>query len=189
MANIKLEDSAYFKDQVKSVQLTGYSTGSNTTLNNTDDILGAFEKIQGQLDSKESLSNKNIANGYAPLDVNIKVPIGNLPITSLLTSTFHDELLVNLNDFNPGNTPLVYLSPEVDIDLTGLAVSGAADGEYRILYNAGLGKISIKSLDSNSSVGNRILTPGGVAFNLDQTRGVLLAYYETLNHWKIILSN
>ncbi len=61
--------------------LTGLSvqTGAITA---ADDILTAFGKTQGQLNSKEDTANKGAASGYASLDSTTKLPIDQLPVLS-----------------------------------------------------------------------------------------------------------
>lgn len=70
----------YFTDaRVRAAVLTGYVLGSNTALASTDSVLQAFQKIQGQINARESTANKGVANGYASLDASGLVPTGQLP--------------------------------------------------------------------------------------------------------------
>lgn len=70
----------YFSEaRVRSSVLTGYSVGSNTAISASDSILGAFEKVQGQIDALSTaatnakvevitISATDIANGYITLE-------------------------------------------------------------------------------------------------------------------------
>ncbi len=68
-------------------QLTGFTTGANSTVLATDTILAALQKVQGQINAREEVSKKGTANGYASLDASGKVPVAQLPsgITNVLT--------------------------------------------------------------------------------------------------------
>lgn len=59
--------------------LTGYASGANSALAATDTILGAFGKVQGQLNAKLNSALKGAANGLAELDATGKVPSAQLP--------------------------------------------------------------------------------------------------------------
>ena len=62
MANIKLENSEYFKTQVTLVPLTGLSPGTNDALVDTDTMLEAFQKLQAQI---QALDGVGIGNAVA----------------------------------------------------------------------------------------------------------------------------
>jgi membrane protease subunit (stomatin/prohibitin family) len=67
--------------------LTGFATGANSTILATDTILTALQKVQGQINAREEVAKKGVANGYASLDGTGKVPVAQLPsgITNVLT--------------------------------------------------------------------------------------------------------
>jgi membrane protease subunit (stomatin/prohibitin family) len=67
--------------------LTGFATGANSTILATDTILTALQKVQGQINAREEVAKKGLANGYASLDGTGKVPAAQLPsgITNVLT--------------------------------------------------------------------------------------------------------
>jgi hypothetical protein len=50
-----------FATAVRASVLTGYTVGANTALADTDSVLGAFGKVQGQLNAKEAAFTKNTA--------------------------------------------------------------------------------------------------------------------------------
>jgi|GEM_PF-4933078 len=62
-------------------QLSGFATGANSSILATDTVLGAFQKVQGQINAREEVSKKGVANGYASLDNGGKVPAAQLPGT------------------------------------------------------------------------------------------------------------
>lgn len=48
--------------------LTGFATGANSTVLATDTVLSAFQKVQGQMNAREEVAKKGVANGYPALD-------------------------------------------------------------------------------------------------------------------------
>jgi hypothetical protein len=86
--------------------LTGYVSGANTPLAATDTILGAFQKVQGQLDAKINSSLLGANNGVAQLDSGGKVPAAQLP-------AYVDDVLeyANLAAFPAtGSTGIIYIA-------------------------------------------------------------------------------
>lgn len=78
--------SAQLPSSITNV-LTGFATGANSTVLATDTILSALQKVQGQINAREEVAKKGVANGYAALDATGKVPAAQLPsgITDVLT--------------------------------------------------------------------------------------------------------
>jgi len=78
--------SAQLPSSITNV-LTGFATGANSTVLATDTILSALQKVQGQINAREEVAKKGVANGYAALDATGKVPVAQLPsgITDVLT--------------------------------------------------------------------------------------------------------
>ena len=97
------------------------------------------------LSSKEDKANKGIANGYAPLDVNAKVPVVNLP-----DAPAHDEEVdAKITTHNSDSTAVHGITDTANLVLTT---------DSRIVNIAG-GSINTSGLDG--SVGGSINTSGG----------------------------
>lgn len=58
-------------------------TSSAISLTKLNYLAGVTSDIQNQIDAKEDAANKGIANGYAPLDINTKIPTAYLPALAL----------------------------------------------------------------------------------------------------------
>ena len=57
----------------------GKVAASSVTSNELSYLSGVTSGVQIQLNGKESTANKGVANGYCPLDSNIKIPTAYLP--------------------------------------------------------------------------------------------------------------
>ena len=74
------------KAKLDGIATNATANSSDATLLNRANHTGTqaistISGLQSALDAKESTSNKGVANGYAPLDSNSKVPVANLPDT------------------------------------------------------------------------------------------------------------
>jgi len=74
-----------FATAVRASVLTGYTVGANTALSATDSVLGAFGKVQGQLNAKEPSFTKNTA-----FNKNFGTTVGTVAEGN--DSRFHDAL-------------------------------------------------------------------------------------------------
>lgn len=63
----------YTSARVLAELLTGFSVNSSPIVA-TDSVLTAFNKAQGQIFNREIITNKGMANGYASLDSNTRLP-------------------------------------------------------------------------------------------------------------------
>lgn len=80
----------YTAARVLAEVLAGLSTATTTGITASDTVLSAFGKAQGQINNRESLSNKGIANGYAGLGSDLRVNPAN-------TMRGHNTLGMNFN--------------------------------------------------------------------------------------------
>jgi hypothetical protein len=65
-----------------AVQSVNNLVGPDVVLTPADLEAYGTTEVDTLLDEKEDIANKNVANGYAPLDGGIKVPVANLPTAS-----------------------------------------------------------------------------------------------------------
>lgn len=85
----------------RNISLEGDVTG-NTSFNGTADAtitatVNDSAKLGGQLPSSyEQVANKGVANGYASLDANTKVPIGQIPTTFISNIDMGGHLIKNV---------------------------------------------------------------------------------------------
>jgi|GEM_PF-3594502 hypothetical protein len=149
---------------VRAVLLTGLLTVTNAAISATDTILSAIGKLQAQINTKENSSNKGIANGYASLDSNAKVPL----------SQINDALLGNVSYqgvWNAStNTPTLPSTPSSKgiyyiVSVAGTQFSKSFEVGDWIISN-GISWDKVDNTDAVSSVagrtGNVVLNTGDV---------------------------
>lgn len=87
----------YTAARVLAEVLAGLSTTNTAAITASDSVLSAFGKAQGQINNRESLSNKGIANGYAGLGSDTRVNPAN-------SMRGHNTLGMNFNAIVTSNT-------------------------------------------------------------------------------------
>jgi hypothetical protein len=153
-----------FATDVRATLLTGLSTVTNAAITATDTILSALGKLQAQIYTKETSANKGIANGYASLDSNAKVPL----------SQINDALLGNVSYqgvWNAStNTPTLPSTPASKGIYYIVSVAGTLFGKsFEIgdwIISNGTSWDKVDNTDAVSSVagrtGNVVLNTGDI---------------------------
>jgi hypothetical protein len=95
--------------RVRTTPLTGYVVGANSALAATDDVLGAFGKIQAQLNAKGTGTVTNIATGTFLTGG----PITSTGTISLDTSNINLKTYIIEQAYNLGNSDLTNMSTGV----------------------------------------------------------------------------
>jgi hypothetical protein len=95
----------------------------------------------------------------------------------------------NNNDYNPGGSIGSRTYFRLTPDAAGSNITGfqsAATRTVKWVYNIGTtGNIVLKNEDSNSSAGNRILTPNASDYTLKPGSGVTIIYDGTSSRWRL----
>ncbi|HET8685110.1 MAG TPA: hypothetical protein VFM18_00435 [Methanosarcina sp.] len=148
--------SATDKIKLDTVALNATANSSDAFLldrtNHTgSQAISTVTNLQSSLDAKESLANKGVANGYAPLDINSKIPSANLPDT--VTGSLNYQGVWNASTNTPtiptgssGNKGFYYK----------VAVSGNTNIDGNSTWNVG------DWIVSNGSTWDRIQTTDNV---------------------------
>jgi hypothetical protein len=134
--------------------LTGYTKGAGTVAA-TDTILEAIQKLDGNLDAKQSTSEKGAANGYASLDGATKVPYSQIPtgLSAGSVAAADNPLLVGALQKNDNLASLQSASTaRTNLGLGSLATLNSV-GEANIT-NSSVTFAKIQNVSPNSFVAN-----------------------------------
>jgi len=118
--------------------------------------ISEITNLQSELDGKESVSNKGIANGYAPLDINNKIP------------------LIHLNDAILGQVNYIGLY-DASLNVPALPSATTNKGDYYIVSTAGT------QFSLNLEVGDWIISNGTSYNKVDNTDAVSSVNGQTGN--------
>jgi hypothetical protein len=154
----------YTAARVLSELLTGLNN-QNTAINSSDSILVALGKAQGQIDARESISSKGIANGYASLDTSGKHPKSQmnkgevaqyLNVTTNTAPAVTTESIFNSIEIQPG---AIAAGDQLNISIWFGATSGTNNKTLRLYFNtsnslSGATLIATLSVTTNSSSAN-----------------------------------
>lgn len=164
--------------------LTGYAVGTNTAIAATDSVLGAFQKIQGQINAISlgglSTSTTSTQSGYFG-DIFLfddVTPSHYLGITNSANLTAARTLSINVND---GDRTLS-LSGNLTVS-SAATVSGTNSGDQTITLTGevtGSGTGSFATTVTNSAVIGKVLTGYAVGTNtaLAATDTILQAFQK-----------
>lgn len=83
--------------RVLGTSLNGYTVGTNTAIATADTVLGALQKLQGQLNNKQASGN------YQPLDADLTSIAGLAGTTGLLKKTAADTWTLDTSTYLTGN--------------------------------------------------------------------------------------
>jgi len=184
-----------FASATLAVLMVGYTVGANVAIAATDSVFEAFRKAQAQIDAKEDLANKGIANGYGSLDANIKQPISERPFpffTSIETARIRtpSTLTATASDYAPTDWLIADLFRQ-DVDINNRIISGLQAppaGENRIV---GLNNINASGLDirfahesGGSLAVNRLLMRDGAQKSLKPNETAWFWYDHTSLRWR-----
>lgn len=191
-----------FAATVISAILTGFSTGAASSILDTDTILQAFGKAQGQIDNiittltgKQDISEKGNANGYGSLDANGLQPITERQpvfITSIEDSRIITPatLTATANDYAPtGYETSDILRQEIDAnnrEITGLVAP--AVGVNRIIgicnINTSGNDLRFTNNDAGSLIENRFLLRDDADRSLKPNETAFFWYDHTSSKWR-----
>ena len=83
----------YFTEQrVRNTALTGYTVGTNTTVANTDNVMGSIAKLQGQINAKQTSGQVWLLGGNA----------GTNPSTQFVGTNDNKDLVFKVNNIESG---------------------------------------------------------------------------------------
>lgn len=141
----------YTAARVLAELLAGMST-SNTAIATTDSIITAFGKAQGQINAREAVANKGVANGYASLDATGKVPLAEIPASILGAANYQGSWNATTN------SPAIVLP------------TSANKGWYYVVSVAGSTEVNEIG---EWKIGDWIISNGTEWQKIDNTDGVL----------------
>ena len=131
MADTKLEDSSYFRAQVRAVALAGLSLASSADITTADTILSALGKLQAQIDGLGGGGGTTILSAYQAADFtktsNNTLSNTSLSVTVAAGGIYEVRMQMPVDygagwmqcDFNGGTATMTHMS------LTGMAFPAA----------------------------------------------------------------
>lgn len=167
--------------------ITGYTQGVNTALADTDTILQAFGKVQGQINARIS---GTIASGQVAFGTGVNTvggsanfsyndSVSRITLTRSLAGAFSNSLYLVNNSSNNGTGVGIFLNPSSNtnqigyiasandgggnIDLRFFTFSGSLGERWRISPTGSLTSIGSQVITTTSN-GNLLLTPNGTGF-------------------------
>ena len=139
-------------------QLNTRDTNNRNRVNHTGaQAISTVTNLQTSLDSKENKSEKNVANGYAPLDSNSKVPLANI----------NDSLLGNVKWYGHYNGAVISDSPTPILNGTALPAPSSTNVGWYFIANS-----TFTNSGDDYVTGDWIISNGIVWGKVDNTDAV-----------------
>nr|DAI89606.1 MAG TPA: hypothetical protein [Caudoviricetes sp.] len=150
-----------------TTQLDTRDINNRNRVNHTGvQAISTITNLQTSLDLKENKSEKNVANGYAPLDSNSKIPLANI----------NDSLLGNVKWYGLYNGTIISSSPVTSLNGQSLPIPSPLNIGWYFIANT-----SFTYDFKNYETGDWIISNGIILDKVDNTDAVSSVFGRTGN--------